>query len=88
MFAFAFFFNRTALSCELIAGCFYTIGLVALNAGVWAPLCMVLVSITLYMFRSVYGEAVRQSLAMMNILDDWMYTYNVSMNGLSDVSSF
>ena len=43
---------------DITSSCFYCTGLVANQAGVWAPLCMVLVSITLYLFRSVYGEAV------------------------------
>jgi hypothetical protein len=43
---------------DITSSCFYCTGLVAAQAGVWAPLCMLLVSTTLYLFRSIYGEAV------------------------------
>lgn len=43
---------------DITSSCFYTTGLVSAQAGVWAPLCMGIVSLTLYLFRSVYGEAV------------------------------
>lgn len=43
---------------DITSSCFYCTGLVVVEAGVWAPLCMALVALTLYLFRSIYGEAV------------------------------
>eukprot|EP00455_Lapot_gusevi_P011346 TRINITY_DN1521_c0_g1_i4.p1 TRINITY_DN1521_c0_g1~~TRINITY_DN1521_c0_g1_i4.p1 ORF type:complete len:707 (+),score=215.07 TRINITY_DN1521_c0_g1_i4:132-2252(+) len=43
---------------DITASCLYCTGLVIADAGVWAPLCMFLVVITLYLFRKIYGEAV------------------------------
>lgn len=43
---------------DITSSCFYCTGLVVHQAGVWAPLCMALVSFTLYLFRKIYGEAV------------------------------
>ena len=43
---------------DITSSCFYCTGLVIATSGVWAPVCMVFVAITLYLFRKVYGEAV------------------------------
>ena len=43
---------------DITSSCFYCTGLVISSAGVWSPICTALVSLTLYLFRSVYGEAV------------------------------
>merc|ERR1719359_220335 len=43
---------------DITASCFYVIGEVGKNAGIFAPLCCVLSSFTLYCFRGIYGEVV------------------------------
>jgi hypothetical protein len=53
----------TAICSNVItSGVFFTVGLAAGSAGVWSPLCFLLVSLTLYLFRDIYGEAVRRCL--------------------------
>lgn len=43
---------------DILSSCFYSIGLVTSYAGQLAPLCFLLVGLILYLFRSVYGEAI------------------------------
>lgn len=43
---------------DITASCFYVVGELTRNAGIYAPICTVLSSITLFCFRSVYGEVV------------------------------
>jgi len=43
---------------DITASCFYVVGELSKNAGVYAPICTLLSSLTLYCFRSVYGEVV------------------------------
>ncbi|CAE8627635.1 unnamed protein product [Polarella glacialis] len=43
---------------DITASCFYVVGELSRNAGVYAPLCTMLSSATLYCFRSVYAEVV------------------------------
>ena len=43
---------------DITASCFYVVGELAKNAGVYGPVCTVLSSITLFCFRSIYGEVV------------------------------
>jgi len=43
---------------DITSSCLYVTGLCVADAGVWAPVCLLMVGITLYFFRAVYGEAV------------------------------
>eukprot|EP00913_Durusdinium_trenchii_P029626 g27769.t1 len=43
---------------DITASCFYVVGELSKNAGVYSPICTLLSSLTLYCFRSVYGEVV------------------------------
>jgi amino acid transporter len=43
---------------DITASCFYVVGELAKNSGLFAPLCTVLSSITLFCFRGIYGEVV------------------------------
>lgn len=43
---------------DILSSCFYSIGLVTSYAGQLAPLCFLMVGLVLYLFRSVYGEAI------------------------------
>lgn len=43
---------------DITASCFYVVGELSKNAGIYAPVCTLLSSLTLYCFRSVYGEVV------------------------------
>eukprot|EP00438_Fugacium_kawagutii_P019623 Skav232796 [mRNA] locus=scaffold614:296542:305254:+ [translate_table: standard] len=43
---------------DITASCFYVVGELSKNAGVFSPICTILSSLTLYCFRSVYGEVV------------------------------
>lgn len=43
---------------DVLSSCYYSIGLVGSFAGKLAPVCMLLVGTILYLFRSVYGEAI------------------------------
>mmetsp|Transcript_71831 Transcript_71831/g.191592 ORF Transcript_71831/g.191592 Transcript_71831/m.191592 type:complete len:699 (+) Transcript_71831:33-2129(+) len=43
---------------DITASCFYVVGELSKSAGVYAPLCTLLSSLTLYCFRSIYGEVV------------------------------
>jgi len=43
---------------DITASCFYVVGELSKNAGVYSPVCTILSSLTLYCFRSVYGEVV------------------------------
>eukprot|EP00928_Gymnodinium_smaydae_P095709 TRINITY_DN8282_c1_g1_i1.p1 TRINITY_DN8282_c1_g1~~TRINITY_DN8282_c1_g1_i1.p1 ORF type:complete len:744 (-),score=146.53 TRINITY_DN8282_c1_g1_i1:365-2596(-) len=43
---------------DITASCFYVVGELTKNAGVYAPVCTVLSSLTLYCFRNIYGEVV------------------------------
>ena len=43
---------------DITSSCFYVTGICVGAAGVYAPLCMLLVAGTLYLFRSIYGESV------------------------------
>ena len=43
---------------DITSSCFYVTGICVGAAGVYAPLCMLLVACTLYLFRSIYGESV------------------------------
>jgi len=43
---------------DITASCFYVVGELSQNAGVYAPICTILSSLTLFCFRSVYGEVV------------------------------
>ena len=52
-------FYATAISGNNItSSVFYVTGLGVASGGVWAPICMVLVALTLRLFCSIYGEAV------------------------------
>jgi hypothetical protein len=41
---------------DITSSIFYTVGVATLAAGKWTPVCMILVIIVLYMFRTVYSE--------------------------------
>jgi len=43
---------------DILSSCFYSIGLVTSCAGQLAPICFLMVGLVLYLFRSVYGEAI------------------------------
>ncbi len=43
---------------DITSSCLYATGLCIADAGVFAPIILILVAVTLYLFRSVYGEAV------------------------------
>jgi hypothetical protein len=43
---------------DITSSCLYVTGLCVADAGVWAPICLLMVAFTLYLFRKVYGEAV------------------------------
>jgi len=43
---------------DITASCFYVVGELSKNAGVYSPCCTLLSSFTLYCFRHVYGEVV------------------------------
>eukprot|EP00931_Biecheleriopsis_adriatica_P119341 TRINITY_DN9457_c0_g1_i1.p1 TRINITY_DN9457_c0_g1~~TRINITY_DN9457_c0_g1_i1.p1 ORF type:complete len:748 (-),score=137.25 TRINITY_DN9457_c0_g1_i1:104-2347(-) len=43
---------------DITASCFYVVGELSKNAGVYSPICTALSSLTLFCFRSVYGEVV------------------------------
>lgn len=43
---------------DITASCFYVVGELSKNAGVYSPCCTLLSSLTLYCFRHVYGEVV------------------------------
>lgn len=43
---------------DITASCFYVVGELSKNAGVFSPICTMMSSLTLYCFRSVYGEVV------------------------------
>lgn len=43
---------------DITASCFYVVGELSKNAGIYAPVCTVLSSITLHCFRHIYGEVV------------------------------
>jgi len=43
---------------DILSSCFYSLGLVTSYAGQLAPLCFLMVGLVLYLFRSVYGEAI------------------------------
>ena len=43
---------------DITSSCFYVTGICVASAGVYAPICMLLVAATLYLFRSIYGESV------------------------------
>eukprot|EP00811_Abedinium_folium_P002376 NODE_1217_length_2556_cov_18.228489.p1 GENE.NODE_1217_length_2556_cov_18.228489~~NODE_1217_length_2556_cov_18.228489.p1 ORF type:complete len:724 (-),score=208.07 NODE_1217_length_2556_cov_18.228489:152-2323(-) len=43
---------------DITASCFYVVGELAKNAGIYSPFCTMLSSMTLYCFRSIYGEVV------------------------------
>jgi len=43
---------------DITASCFYVVGELSKNAGIYAPVCTVLSSLTLHCFRHIYGEVV------------------------------
>ena len=43
---------------DITSSCFYVTGICVASAGVYAPLCMLIVAGTLFLFRSIYGESV------------------------------
>mmetsp|Transcript_84839 Transcript_84839/g.274211 ORF Transcript_84839/g.274211 Transcript_84839/m.274211 type:complete len:782 (-) Transcript_84839:47-2392(-) len=43
---------------DITASCFYVVGELSKNAGVYSPICTLLSSFTLFCFRSIYGEVV------------------------------
>jgi len=43
---------------DITSSCLYVTGLCVADAGIWAPICLLMVGVTLYLFRAVYGEAV------------------------------
>jgi hypothetical protein len=43
---------------DITSSCLYVTGLCVADAGVWAPICLLMVVVTLYLFRAIYGEAV------------------------------
>jgi hypothetical protein len=43
---------------DITSSCLYVTGLCVADAGVWAPICLLMVGVTLYLFRAIYGEAV------------------------------
>eukprot|EP00927_Polykrikos_kofoidii_P066059 TRINITY_DN61721_c0_g1_i1.p1 TRINITY_DN61721_c0_g1~~TRINITY_DN61721_c0_g1_i1.p1 ORF type:complete len:778 (+),score=98.37 TRINITY_DN61721_c0_g1_i1:81-2414(+) len=43
---------------DITASCFYVIGELLAVSGIYAPLCTLITSATLYCFRSIYGEVV------------------------------
>ena len=43
---------------DITSSCFYVTGICVAAAGVYAPICMLLVAATLYLFRAIYGESV------------------------------
>eukprot|EP00929_Paragymnodinium_shiwhaense_P074558 TRINITY_DN38166_c0_g1_i1.p1 TRINITY_DN38166_c0_g1~~TRINITY_DN38166_c0_g1_i1.p1 ORF type:complete len:759 (-),score=86.16 TRINITY_DN38166_c0_g1_i1:155-2431(-) len=43
---------------DITASCFYVVGELTKNAGVYAPICTLLSALTLFCFRSIYGECV------------------------------
>lgn len=45
-------------SNDILSSCFYTIGLVTAYAGKLAPVSLFCVGMALYVFRSIYGEAI------------------------------
>jgi amino acid transporter len=52
-------FASTAICCnDLLSSVLFTTGLTAIYAGYWAPLCLMLVSAVLVLFRQVYIEVV------------------------------
>ena len=42
----------------MTSSAFYVTGLTVASEGVWAPICIVLVAMTMCLFCSIYGEAV------------------------------
>lgn len=48
--------NDITASCAALS--FYVVGELSKNAGVFSPICTMMSSLTLYCFRSVYGEVV------------------------------
>ena len=52
-------YYSTAISGnDITSSILYTCGLVILDSGIWAPVVMLCVSLILYLFRSIYGEAI------------------------------
>lgn len=43
---------------DITSSCLYVSALAIAYAGIWAPICLLLVSGTLYLFRSIYAEVV------------------------------
>lgn len=43
---------------DITSSCLYVTGLCVADAGVYAPICLLMVAFTLFLFRRVYGEAV------------------------------
>lgn len=43
---------------DITSSILYVTGLCVADAGIWAPLCLMMVVFTLYLFRKIYGEAV------------------------------
>lgn len=41
---------------DVLSSCFYTVGIAVLSAGVWAPVCMLLVVVMLYFFKTIYTD--------------------------------
>ncbi|KAL0488542.1 amino acid permease YdaO [Acrasis kona] len=41
---------------DITSSCLYVIGLCTSYAGVWAPVCLLVVAVVLYLFKSVYEE--------------------------------
>eukprot|EP00753_Platysulcus_tardus_P010227 PLAT2529.2.p1 GENE.PLAT2529.2~~PLAT2529.2.p1 ORF type:complete len:717 (+),score=294.88 PLAT2529.2:1523-3673(+) len=52
------FFSTAICGNDITSSALYVCGLTALQAGVYAPLCLLLASFTLHVFRRIYGEAV------------------------------
>lgn len=53
MFVFVSYFSVIFVPSSL-----YVVGLVVADAGIYAPICLLMVVFTLWLFRKVYGEAV------------------------------
>ncbi len=43
---------------DITSSCLYVSALAIVYAGRWAPICLLLVAGTLYLFRSIYAEVV------------------------------
>lgn len=43
---------------DITSSTLYVTGLCVADSGVWAPVCLLMVVVTLYLFRKIYGEAV------------------------------